>query len=136
MAADGIYEELSREECVALLAAGGIGRVAGVVNGKPFVLPVNFTALGDTVVFRTSPGTKLAGAGFGPVAFEIDAVDEDRRTGWSVIVYGVGTEITGALDRQSEALRQLELEPWVPGEHAHWVAIQAESITGRRLRRS
>jgi hypothetical protein len=52
-----------------------------------------------------------------------------------VIVQGVGKEITDAFDHQSAALRQAALEPWVPGEKAHWVAIEAESITGRRLSR-
>jgi hypothetical protein len=88
------------------------------------------------VVFRTSPGTKLAGAALGHVAFEIDGVDETTQTGWSVIVQGVGTEITSSLDEHSERLRALEVQPWVPGTHAHWVGIVAQSITGRRLRRS
>lgn len=129
-----VYEDLSLEDCIALLAEGTIGRLAGIVNGRPFIFPVNYALDGDTVVFRTSPGTKLAGAGFGPVAFEIDGVDEAERTGWSVVVQGIGTEITDALDHRSEALRQLELQPWVPGETSHWVAIQTESVTGRRLR--
>jgi nitroimidazol reductase NimA-like FMN-containing flavoprotein (pyridoxamine 5'-phosphate oxidase superfamily) len=129
-----VYEELSPAECTALLAQGSFGRLAGVIDGKPFLFPVNYTLDGDTIVFRTNAGTKLAGAGFGPVAFEIDGVDEAQQTGWSVIVQGIGTEITDALDHRSTALRRLELEPWVPGESAHWVAIQAESVTGRRLR--
>lgn len=136
MSSGSVYEELSRQECLALLAQGGIGRLAAVADSRPFVFPVNYVLDGDTVVFRTSPGTKLAGAGFGRVAFEIDGIDGEERTGWSVIVQGVGTEITDARDMSSERLRQLELQPWVPGEKAHWVSIQAESITGRRLRRT
>lgn len=135
MTSNCAYEELTAEECSALLAQTRIGRVAGVVDGRPFVFPVNYAFEGDKVVFRTSPGTKLAGAGFGRVAFEIDGVDETRKTGWSVIVQGVGTEVTDALDRGSAAARQLELEPWVPGPNAHWIAIQAGTVTGRRLRR-
>jgi nitroimidazol reductase NimA-like FMN-containing flavoprotein (pyridoxamine 5'-phosphate oxidase superfamily) len=130
-----VYEELSPDECLSLLGQGSIGRLAGVAEGRPFVFPINYALDGDTVVFRTSPGTKLAGAGFGRVAFEIDGVDEASRTGWSVIVQGVSREITDAVDLQSDALRRLDLQPWVPGERAHWVAIQAESITGRRLGR-
>lgn len=136
MSTDKVYEEIAIEECTALLGQGGVGRLAGVLDGRPFIFPVNYALDGDTVVFRTSPGTKLAGAGFGRVAFEIDGTDDDRRTGWSVVVQGVATEITDALDRDSQARRALELEPWVPGDKAHWVAIQAELITGRRLRRN
>jgi hypothetical protein len=67
------------------------------------------------------------------VCFEIDGIDESERSGWSVIVQGVGHEITEAIDQRSTNLRQLEVQPWVPGEHAHSVAIQPELITGRRL---
>jgi hypothetical protein len=49
-------------------------------------------------------------------------------------VQGVGTEITSSLDEHSERLRALEVQPWVPGERAHWVGILPQSITGRRLR--
>lgn len=135
MTPGGVYEELGREECMSLLSEGGIGRLAGVLDGRPLVFPVNFVLDGETVVFRTNPGTKLAAAGFGPVAFEIDGVDSERRTGWSVVVQGVGREITHGLDRRSEQLRRLEVQPWVPGERAHWVAILADTVTGRRLRR-
>jgi nitroimidazol reductase NimA-like FMN-containing flavoprotein (pyridoxamine 5'-phosphate oxidase superfamily) len=129
-----VYEELSGEECKALLAETCVGRLAGVADGKPFVVPVNYVYDGDCVVFRTDPGTKLAGAGFGRVAFEIDGLDQSQRTGWSVIVDGVATEITDALDRHSKAVRELDLKPWAPGQRGHWVAIEAGSITGRRLR--
>lgn len=135
MTSDVVYEEISRDECLRLLSQSSLGRLAALVDGRPFVFPVNYTVDRDTVVFRTDPGTKLAGAGFGRVAFEIDGADPERRTGWSVIVQGVGTEITEALDLRSEALRHLDLQPWAPGQRAHWVAIEAESITGRRLRR-
>ena len=130
------FEELSLEECLALLGREQIGRIAGIADGKPFVFPVNFTLDGTTVVFRTDPGTKLAGAGFGRVAFEVDGVDRANRTGWSVVVQGVGTEVTEMVDRFSQKLRELDVEPWVPGEKAHWVAIQQESITGRRIART
>ena len=127
------YRELARDECLELLESRRFGRVGVVVDGKPVVFPVNYLLDGETVVFRTAPGSKLSGAALGHVCFEIDGIDEAARAGWSVIVQGVGNEITEAIDQRSARLRQLELEPWVPGEHAHWVAVNPESITGRRL---
>jgi hypothetical protein len=73
-----IYEELSEEECFALLNRGGIGRLAGVEHGRPFIFPVNYGVDNGVVLFRTSPGTKLSGSGFGRVAFEIDGIDAER----------------------------------------------------------
>jgi nitroimidazol reductase NimA-like FMN-containing flavoprotein (pyridoxamine 5'-phosphate oxidase superfamily) len=131
---DRVFEELSVGECLELLGTHSFGRIAVVVDGRPIVFPVNYALEGDSVVFRTAPGTKLSGAALGHVAFEIDEVDTATETGWSVIVQGVGTEITSTLDERSEQLRALEVQPWVPGQLAHWVGILPQSITGRRLR--
>lgn len=133
-AADRIYEELSAPECLDLLRSHHLGRIAVIVDGRPIIFPVNYTLDGEAVVFRTDTGTKLSGAAMGRVAFEIDSGDEATRTGWSVIVQGVGSEITTALDHRSEQLRQLEIEPWVPGDRGRWVEILPQEITGRRLR--
>jgi nitroimidazol reductase NimA-like FMN-containing flavoprotein (pyridoxamine 5'-phosphate oxidase superfamily) len=131
---DRVFEELSVGECIQLLGTHRFGRIAVIVDDRPVVFPVNYALDGDTVVFRTAAGTKLSGAALGHVAFEIDEIDETAQIGWSVIVQGVGNEITSTLDEHSELLRALEVQPWVPGEHAHWVGILAQSVTGRRLR--
>jgi nitroimidazol reductase NimA-like FMN-containing flavoprotein (pyridoxamine 5'-phosphate oxidase superfamily) len=133
---DRVYEELSVGECLELLGSHQFGRLAVVIDARPVLFPINYALDGDSVVFRTAPGTKLSGAALGHVAFEIDEVDETTQTGWSVIVKGVGNDITSTLDERSEQLRALEIQPWVPGEHAHWVGILAQSVTGRRLRLS
>jgi nitroimidazol reductase NimA-like FMN-containing flavoprotein (pyridoxamine 5'-phosphate oxidase superfamily) len=134
--APGTYEELSATECLDLLGANEFGRIAVVIDGQPIALPVNYSLDGDTVVFRTDPGTTLKGAAMGRVAFEIDGTDESAHTGWSVIVQGVGNDITEALDRRSQQLRLLEARPWVPGKQARWIEILPQSVTGRRLRRT
>ncbi len=130
------YEELPEAECRRLLAGHDIGRLGVVVAGAPVIFPVNYVFHEDAVVFRTDAGTKLSGSALGRVAFEIDGVDEERRCGWSVLVQGVSAEIGDALDHRSERLRQLDVQPWAPGEKAHWVALHAESISGRRVQRS
>ena len=126
-------QEISRAECVELLRTTAVGRVGGTVDGHPFVLPVNYAVDGDHVVFKTGAGTKLSGSTFARVAFEIDGFDEKKRAGWSVVVEGVATDISDMVDSGSARLRALDLDPWFPGEKSHWVAIQPESITGRRV---
>ena len=135
MTTDIRYEELSHQECLELLRSHRFGRVGVIVGGRPMVFPVNYTVDGDTVAFKTDIGTKLEGAAFGHVCFEIDGLDDEQHTGWSVIVQGMGNEITDALDLHSTRMRTMDLTPWVPGDHAHWVAVSPESITGRRLTR-
>ena len=91
-------EELSEDECLALLGAHSVGRLAVVRDKQPLIFPVNYVLEGRTVAFRTDPGTKLTWATLGRVAFEIDSTDPLRLEGWSVLVQGIGTEITEALD--------------------------------------
>lgn len=127
-------EVLEEEECLALLAAGQVGRVGVVVDGQPLVFPVNYVFEGRSVIVRTAFGTMLSGASLALVAFEIDDFDADRRSGWSVMVQGVGNDVTDALDLTSEHLQTVEVDPWAPGSRPRLLRIDARTITGRRFR--
>ena len=126
-------EELAVEECLELLRAHRVGRLAVSTPDGPAIFPVNYAIGADRVVFRTDPGTKLDASVLHRVAFEIDAMEPDDGTGWSVVVEGVGREIGGAVDETSVALQALELHPFAPGEKTHLVEIQPRVISGRRL---
>lgn len=128
-------EEIDESECMKLLAGSSVGRVAVVSEGQPLIFPVNYVLDGRTIAFRTDPGTKLDAATLGRVAFEVDSVDHERREGWSVIVQGVGREITDAWDSWSEQVTSRHLEPWAAGAKEHWVAIATPTFSGRRIRR-
>jgi nitroimidazol reductase NimA-like FMN-containing flavoprotein (pyridoxamine 5'-phosphate oxidase superfamily) len=127
-------EELGRADCLGLLATASLGRLGLLVDGRPEVLPVNFALDGDTVLFRTAEGTVLNQASFSVVAFEVDQVDEATHTGWSVMVQGAATYIGDAIDPTSERLRRLSLITWAPGRRQCWFRVDADKITGRRLR--
>lgn len=114
--------------------AGEVGRVGIVTHGQPLVFPVNYVFEGNCVVVRTGVGTMLGGASLARVAFEIDSFDADRRSGWSVMVQGVGHDVTDALDTTSEHLQQVEVLPWAPGPKPRLLRIDARTITGRRFR--
>jgi nitroimidazol reductase NimA-like FMN-containing flavoprotein (pyridoxamine 5'-phosphate oxidase superfamily) len=131
-----ILEELPEEQCLALLAGQHYGRLAAILDGEVEIFPLNYSWSDGAVVFRTEPGTGLDRAAFGRVAFEVDGVDEDEHSGWSVIVKGVTGELNEAIDEGSEALKQLDVEPWAPGAKPKWVALRAEHVTGRRIRRT
>jgi nitroimidazol reductase NimA-like FMN-containing flavoprotein (pyridoxamine 5'-phosphate oxidase superfamily) len=127
--------ELSREECLELLAAHHFGRLAVVMsNGAPVIRPVNyaFDPPSQSVVFRTGRGSKfLALLRAAKAAFEIDGIDEDTRTGWSVIIEGVTAEMT--VQDDIGRLERLGLELWAPGPKPHWVHIRAWTVSGRRI---
>ncbi|HTU86370.1 MAG TPA: pyridoxamine 5'-phosphate oxidase family protein [Solirubrobacteraceae bacterium] len=130
--------DVSRAECLRLLAAGRFGRLAvALSDGAPVIRPVNyrFDERSQSVVFRTTDGSKLQGVlHAGEAAFEIDGVDEAFRMGWSVIITGVAEEVTERTEiRRLDALGVI---PWAPGTKRHWVRIRARTVTGRRIIRS
>lgn len=131
MTSANVLESLTRELCEALLATGSTGRLAVVVDGQPHIVPVNYVADGATIVFRTAPGTVLTESSLRRVAFEVDGIDVDRRTGWSVAVHGCGRDITDAVDPESERLRALHLDCWAPEERDRWFKLEPETVTGR-----
>jgi nitroimidazol reductase NimA-like FMN-containing flavoprotein (pyridoxamine 5'-phosphate oxidase superfamily) len=129
---DRRWQELTDVECHRLLAERHLGRPALTDPDGPLIFPVNYAVDAGAVVFRTDPGSKLdALAGGARVAFEVDAVDEGNRTGWSVVIRGQAAEVTEPADLGR--LRRLPLYPWAPGAKARYVRIRPVSITGRRI---
>ena len=129
------YEILPKEECLRLLAAHEVGRLAFVDGDQPVVLPVNYVLDDETVTIRTDLGEKLSNVPLRRVAFEIDDIAVGLRDGWSVLVKGIGEDVSSSIDPRSEHLRTLPLTPWAPGAKDHWLRIVATEITGRRLHR-
>jgi uncharacterized protein len=126
-------EELHHDECRKLLAERHLGRLAIADFGGPVIFPVNYVFDQDLVIFRTDPGSKLdAATERESVAFEIDAIDEATRTGWSVVVRGIMGDITDTT--HLERLRALPLYPWAPGAKTRYVRVRPLSMTGRRIR--
>lgn len=118
--------------CMALLADNHFGRVALNDERGPVVLPVNYVLVGTDVVFRSDEGTKVDAALRGASAsFEIDAIDERTRTGWSVVMRGRLTEVD---DPQHLArLRELPLHPFAGGDKSRYVRLVHRDVTGRRI---
>lgn len=124
--------ELTVQECLELLEQHHVGRVALNDDHGPFVVPVNYAFTGGTVVFRTAAGTKLDAVEGGRAAsFQIDAVDEGRRLGWSVLVRGRLQEVTAGAE--IDRLDALVPPPFVAGYRSHVVRVISTSITGRRI---
>ncbi len=131
-AADPGVTELTASECWAYLRAVDVGRLAVSADNRPDIFPINFVVHGDTIVFRTNNGTKLAAAVLGPaVAFEVDGYDRDGGVAWSVVVKGRASEVEG-LHGLFAAL-QLPFFPWHAAPKNVFVRIEPEEITGRRF---
>lgn len=128
-------EVLSPDECVELLRAATVGRVAFVHDGDVVILPVNLGVWHRSVVFRTQSGSKLDAAIMAEhVSVEVDGVDEAARQGWSVLVRG--TAVTVDDEETTDQLDQLGVEPWIrPDAPRTWVRVVPDEITGRRVPR-
>ena len=125
--------ELSRTESIELLQLHAyVGRVSFVVDGRPLILPVNYLADDESIVFSTEPGTKLSAVGAGaPVVFEVDDSRPLYHAGWSVLVKGTAREITD--EDELDGLRRGPLHSWATRSTQHWVRISMDEVTGRRI---
>jgi len=131
----GRLEVLDESQCLTLLHTQRVGRLAVVHSGQVHVFPVNFSMVGRAIGIRTALGTKLEGADFRPVAFEVDEIDQVGRVGWSVVAKGIAQRVEDALDPVSVALAASELSPWASGRRECLLAIHDARLTGRRVSR-
>jgi nitroimidazol reductase NimA-like FMN-containing flavoprotein (pyridoxamine 5'-phosphate oxidase superfamily) len=125
-------EHLGADECWRLLASTPVGRLGVLSDSAPEIYPVNHVVDERTIVFRTDPGSKLRSLLHSPaVCFEVDAIDTEHETGWSVLVKGRATEVVDRDERRR--LVDVPLRYWSLGDKAHWVRIVPAEVTGRRI---
>ena len=106
-----------------------MGHLAYIARvGVPDIVPVNYEMDGDALLIRSAPGPKLQAAERGDVvAFEVDDIDEDRHTGWSVVVIGRARSVVTGYDGTSAPT------PWARGPRRHMIRIEPRRVDGRRL---
>ena len=125
-------EDLSTAECWRLLDATPVGRIGVLVDSAPEIYPVNHLVDGDSIVFRTAPGSKLRGLDRSPsVCCQVDGIDPEAHTGWSVLVKGRATPLRNA--EEVRRVADLPLDYWIAGSRPDWVRIVAHQVTGRRI---
>ena len=123
---------LTRHDCLTLLGTRSIGRVAFCSPTGPVVLPVNYALHEGSPLFRTTSNGSLAERLHDStlVALEVDDIDEDTRSGWSVLVRGHASVVEHP-DLPSTAAGRPE--PWAAGPRMLHIRIVATEVTGRRL---
>jgi uncharacterized protein len=124
--------QLSRDECLTLMASVPAGRIIYTRRALPAVELVNFALDQGEIVIRTDRSGKLAAAARSAVvAFEADHLDIANRTGWSVTAIGRAREVTdpGEIAR----LREVDLSSWASGEREHFIRISPQLMNGRYL---
>lgn len=124
--------ELDPSTCERLLSRGSFGRFAMATPRGPEIVPVNYVVRDGAVVVRTDPAGVLAcHASSAPLVFEVDAVDPEYWTGFSVIARGVG-EVGPAPEAGSGIP---SARPWAEGDRTCEVRMAWTELTGRRVGR-
>jgi uncharacterized protein len=129
----GNFAELSEAECKELLAQHSAGRIGFMAPDGPQILPVTYQYRNGSVIFRTSPLGTLAGlVRRTSVAFEIDGVDEQTKSGWSVLVLGFAEAM--AHNYLLTSAWETGPVPWADGVRNLFIEIKPRKISGRAVR--
>lgn len=125
---DNPITEITEDSCWGYLASQQVGRLVTCVDGQAQIYPVNFVLDGESVVFRTAEGSKLAQLLVNNrVAFQVDGWNLDK--GWSVVVKGTADLISD----EDELARadKMPLLPWIPTVKKNYVRITCDQVSGR-----
>lgn len=127
------FRALGDRECRDRLQQRSVARLAWQAADGPLVLPVTYVWHDGTAVFRTSPYGVISEL-IRPtdVALQIDALDEQHRSGWSVLVQGRAEAVAEPADMAH--LWTIDgLVPWAPGVRNLFIRVTPRRITGRVL---
>jgi nitroimidazol reductase NimA-like FMN-containing flavoprotein (pyridoxamine 5'-phosphate oxidase superfamily) len=138
---DPEVEVLDEAECLRLIPAGGVGRLAYSSTFGPVVIPVTYKLCDSSIVFRTvldSPTdedlrTGIQGADY-KVTFEVEEYDLAARAGWFVLIQGPARHMDSDDDRAS-ALAPLSRST-DRRTREHFMIITPSVVWGRILRRA
>lgn len=144
-----IIRELSRQECLDVVARGHHGHLACAHDNHPYITPIHYALEGDKIYMFSLDGQKVTWMRDNPHAcIQIEEIAEDRQ--WkSVIVSGRYDELTGAPEENGErdyAWELLQKRPnwWEPGalgpRHTEagakaspiFFSVAIDEITGRQ----
>ena len=124
--------ELPVAECWRLFRTQEVGRLAVSIANFPDIFPINFVVDGETIVFRTGAGTKLAASVLGRgIAFEVDGYDPIAGEAWSVVLKGEAREIEHMIEYFDA--EELPLFPWHASDKPDFVRLEPIEVTGRRF---
>lgn len=131
--------DLGRAAAIGLLGTCPVGRVAFRVGDGVRIVPVNFVVRPvreqgvEVLEIRTTSTSELAVHAPGTqVALEVDRLDEETRSGWSVVVHG---ECQRDLDRFGEPTTEGDgaARPWAGGRRPMVLRLPASRVTGKMV---
>ena len=130
------FEAIGRQQCFDLIESHHLGRIAWQAADLPQILPVTYAMHQGSVYFRTAPDGILSELALPTrVALEVDELDQQTRSGWSIVLHGRTSAVS-----EPEALADLwaadSLVPWAGGNRTLFICIRPDRVAGRVVRRS
>jgi hypothetical protein len=128
---DEELQELTVEQCWALVRREELGRLATTVGQDLDIFPITYRVDGRSIYFRTSPGRKLAAMSISPrVAIEIDGHDDT--SAWSVVAKGTARHLLRIAEL--DVAEDLDVRSWLPADLRDFVRVDVETVSGRTFR--
>jgi nitroimidazol reductase NimA-like FMN-containing flavoprotein (pyridoxamine 5'-phosphate oxidase superfamily) len=129
------FDAMGRQQCLDLIESHHLGHIAWQAADLPQILPISYAMHQGPVYFRTFPDGLLAELTQPTsVALEVDDLDQQTRTGWSIVLHGHSSAV-----RQPDELADLwasdSLVPWASGNRTLFIRIRPDRIEGRVVRR-
>lgn len=122
-----VLVDLDEGTCWGLLETAGVGRLVWVDADGPVAVPVNVAVSDGALVIRTAAYSAMAReVDDSRVALEVDDLDHESRTGWSVLVRGVARVLFEPAPADAPTA-------WPTGSKSATVRIRPTRVTGRRL---
>ena len=102
---------LSKDEVRSLFETARVARLGCIVDGEPYVVPINCYLEGDRLYSHSLPGMKIDGLRQNPAAcVQVDDIESDIR--WqSAIAFGKYEEITKPNERADVLVKLLRKFP-------------------------
>ena len=121
--------EVPTWQCYDLVRSSSVGRLCFLDGDTPIAYPVSFklhrTDAASFIVVRTGPGSLMANLS-GPASFEVDEIDTESRTAWSVL-------LRGTVRRSHEPGQLPAPDPWIADGRHVWLLLEIVSVSGRRF---
>ena len=101
-----MFARLSEDESLKLIERARVARLGCIVDGGPYVVPINCYYADGCIYSHSLPGQKISALRENPKAcLQVDEIESDLR--WrSVLAFGTYEEIRTAVER-SEILNKL-----------------------------
>lgn len=124
---------LTYDKCLDLLSTGIVGRAAVCTPAGPRIVPVNYSVVDESIVFRTTPYSVLGTYAWNTkLAFEVDDVDAETEHGWSVVALGRGSMVDDPTELA--VIRSTwDPKPWATGVRLLYVRLRWDELTGRSI---